>query len=57
MLEVEAPRALKDIGMPEAGIAVAAELAVVNPYWNPAPLERKEIEHLIERAWSGLPPG
>jgi maleylacetate reductase len=55
--EVEAPRALKDIGMPQTGIAVAADLAVANPYWNPAPLQRKEIERLIERAWEGLPPG
>jgi maleylacetate reductase len=54
--EVQAPRALKDIGMPEGGIAVAAGLAVANPYWNPAPLEREKIERLIERAWQGLPP-
>jgi maleylacetate reductase len=54
--EVQAPRALKDIGMPEGGIAVAADLAVANPYWNPAPLERENIERLIKRAWDGLPP-
>jgi maleylacetate reductase len=53
---VEAPRALKDIGMPEGGIAVAADLAVANPYWNPAPLERENIARLVERAWEGLPP-
>jgi len=54
--QVEAPRGLKDIGMPEAGIAVAADLAVANPYWNPAPLQRERLVRLIERAWQGLPP-
>ena len=49
-------RALKDIGMPEAGIARAAEMALANPYWNPRPLDLGAIRRLIERAWSGAPP-
>jgi maleylacetate reductase len=49
-------RALKDIGMPEAGIARAADMALANPYWNPRPLDRQAIQRLIERAWSGAPP-
>jgi maleylacetate reductase len=48
--------ALRDIGMPESGIARAADLAVTNAYWNPRPLERKPIEELIARAWAGEPP-
>jgi maleylacetate reductase len=54
--EVKAPQGLRDIGMPETGIATAADLAVANPYWNPAPLERAAIRRLLERAWEGLGP-
>jgi maleylacetate reductase len=51
-----APRALKDIGMPEAGIERAADLAVANPYWNPRPIERGAIRDLIARAYAGTAP-
>jgi alcohol dehydrogenase class IV len=53
---VGAPRGLRDLGMPEAGIGRAADLALANPYWNPRPLERPAIEALIRRAWAGEPP-
>lgn len=53
---VKAPRALKDIGMPESGIDKAVELALKNPYWNPRPLTQKDIKALIQRAWAGEPP-
>jgi alcohol dehydrogenase class IV len=51
-----APRSLKALGMPEAGIAQAADIAIQNPYWNPRPLEREAIADLIARAWAGEPP-
>jgi maleylacetate reductase len=51
-----AKRALKDIGMPEDGIARAAELAMANPYWNPRPLEASAVRTLIERAYAGVAP-
>ena len=54
--KVGAPRALKDIGMPERGIEEAVELALANPYRNPRPLERDGIRDLIARAWAGEPP-
>jgi maleylacetate reductase len=53
---IGAKRALKDIGMPEAGVARAAEMALANPYWNPRPLDHEAIRRLIARAWSGAPP-
>lgn len=53
---IGAKRALKDIGMPEAGIARAADMALANPYWNPRPLDPDAIKRLIARAWSGAPP-
>jgi len=53
---VGAPRALRDIGMPEDGINRAADLALANPYFNPLPLEREAIRALIARAWAGEAP-
>ncbi len=51
-----APRALKDLGMPEQGIGGAARRALANPYWNPRPLEIEPIQSLITRAWAGQTP-
>ncbi len=53
---VGAKRALRDLGMPESGIDMAADRALANPYWNPQPLERAAIRTLIVRAWRGDPP-
>jgi alcohol dehydrogenase class IV len=44
---------LKTLGMPEAGIEKAAELAAKNPYKNPATFEKESIRELIRRAWAG----
>ena len=54
-----APIALKDIGMKEADLDRAAELAVSNPYWNPRPFgpaERGAIRALLQRAFDGETP-
>lgn len=51
-----APVALKDIGMPEAGLDRAADIAVTNPYPNPRPLERDAIRKLLDNAYHGLRP-
>ena len=51
-----APRALRDLGMPESGIDRAADLALSNPYWNPRPLEREGLRACIAAAWAGDPP-
>ena len=46
-----------DIGMPEAGIARAADMALANPYWNPRPLDATADPRADRRrAWSGAPP-
>ena len=50
---IGAPRALRSIGMPEDGVAKAAELAVSNPYANPRPIEKRAIQAMLERAWAG----
>jgi alcohol dehydrogenase class IV len=51
-----APTALRDLGMPEAGIDRAADLAVADPYWNPRPIERAGIRQLLDDAWHGRRP-
>jgi maleylacetate reductase len=53
---IGAPRALRDLGMPESGIERAADLAVSNPYRNPRPVEHEAVRRLIARAWAGEPP-
>jgi alcohol dehydrogenase class IV len=47
------PLALRDIGMPEAGIARAVEHSMANPYRNPRPVEAYGLQSLLERAWAG----
>ena len=54
--ELAAPRALKDLGLKEADLDRAADLAVKNPYWNPRPVERDAVRALLQRAWAGQRP-
>ena len=51
-----APRALRDLGMPQDALDKAADLAVENAYANPRPIERSQIRSMLARAWSGDPP-
>ena len=53
---VGAPASLAALGMPEAGVARAADLALANPYWNPRPLEPRALHDLIARAYHGTRP-
>ena len=53
---VGAPTALRDIGMKEADLDRACELALANPYWNPRPLEGAAIRALLQHAWEGRRP-
>lgn len=53
---LDAPLALKELGMKRADLDRAADLIVEHPYWNPAPVERAGIRDLLESAWLGLPP-
>ena len=51
-----APTALGEIGMREADLDRAAELATVSPYWNPRPIERAGIRALLDDAFYGRRP-
>ena len=53
---IGAPRALRDLGMAEADLDRAADLAVEAPYWNPRPVERAAVRRLLAAAWAGEPP-
>jgi alcohol dehydrogenase class IV len=50
------PRALRDLGMPEAGVDQAVMLTLQNAPWNPVPIEPEAVRELIRRAWRGDPP-
>lgn len=51
-----APRALRDLGMPETGIDQAADLIVQNAYWNPRQVDLSAVRTLLARAWAGETP-
>jgi maleylacetate reductase len=51
-----APTALRDIGMAEADLDRACDIALANPYWNPRPIEREGLRQLLQNAWAGHPP-
>ena len=51
-----APMALRDLGLKEADLDRATEIATRNPYWNPRPVDPKPLRALLQRAWAGEPP-
>ncbi|MDP1656328.1 MAG: maleylacetate reductase [Hylemonella sp.] len=51
-----APVALKDIGMKEADLDKACDIALQNQYPNPRPLERAAIRQLFQDAFEGARP-
>jgi alcohol dehydrogenase class IV len=51
-----APVALKDIGMKEADLDKACDIALQNQYPNPRPLERAAIRQLFQDAFEGVRP-
>jgi alcohol dehydrogenase class IV len=51
-----APMGLREIGMPDNGLDLAAELAIASPYWNPRPIHRAGIRALLDDAFYGRRP-
>jgi maleylacetate reductase len=51
-----APTALKDIGMQEADLDKACDIAMQNQYPNPRPLERVALRQLLQDAFDGTRP-
>lgn len=54
--ELNAPLALKDLGLSEADLDRASDIAVQNPYWNPRPIKKDAIRELLQNAWAGNRP-
>jgi maleylacetate reductase len=55
--DLNAPRSLNALGLPEAALSEAAALVVAGaPPGNPRPVTRDAIEQLLQRAWSGARP-
>lgn len=52
-----APVSLRALGLPAEALERATALALLNPYWNPRPLERAGIRALLDAAWQGSRPG
>lgn len=50
------PLSLKEIGLSEADLDRAADIAAENPYWNPRPIDRASIRQLLQDAWEGNRP-
>lgn len=50
------PTSLRDLGMPESGLARAAELAAATPYPNPRAVTAEGIAELLSDAWTGRRP-
>ncbi|MEU0038051.1 MULTISPECIES: maleylacetate reductase [unclassified Streptomyces] len=55
--QLDAPRSLRDLGMPSGGIAAAAEAVVAAaPAGNPSPVTPQAITDLLRTAWEGAEP-
>ncbi len=53
---LHAPISLMELGFRESDLDRAADLAVQNPYFNPAPVTREGVRELLGRAFLGLRP-
>jgi alcohol dehydrogenase class IV len=51
-----APTSLRQIGMSEADLDKAADVALQSAYWNPRPIERNPIRALLDNAYHGRRP-
>ncbi|TBU90921.1 maleylacetate reductase [Pseudomonas dryadis] len=51
-----APLTLRELGLSEADLDRATDIALSNPYWNPRPIEQKAIRELLQNAYEGNRP-
>ncbi len=54
---LNAPLALRDLGLTEDDLDRATEIALSKPYWNPREITADGIRVLLQNAWSGEAPG
>jgi maleylacetate reductase len=53
---IGAPLRLADLGLTEADLDRAADIALKNAYWNPRPFSRNDIRDLLQAAFEGRRP-
>ncbi|VVM37282.1 Maleylacetate reductase [Pseudomonas fluorescens] len=51
-----APTSLAEIGLEQADLAKATDIACASPYWNPRTIEPNAIAELLANAWAGNRP-
>ena len=51
-----APLALRDLGLSQGDLDLAADIATQNPYRNPRAIDRPSIRVLLQAAWEGRRP-
>ena len=56
MLQLGTHQSLRDFGLSDSDLDKAADLAVQNPYWNPQPVERGAVRHMLQKAYEGSRP-
>ena len=56
LTEIDAPSALKHIGMSESDLDEAAKLIITDPYFSPRPVEYEPVRELLDDAWQGRRP-
>ncbi|NHB57858.1 maleylacetate reductase [Acinetobacter sp. 194] len=54
--ELNGPTSLESLGLSEADLNKATEIALSNPYWNPEPIEKNAIRALLQNAFEGNRP-
>ena len=54
--KMNAPTALRDLGLKEEDLDRVADLATTRPYPNPQPVTREDIRALLQAAWAGDTP-
>ncbi|MEM9106225.1 MAG: maleylacetate reductase [Pseudomonadota bacterium] len=53
---LDAPLALRDLGLTESDLDSATDIALSKPYWNPREITADGIRALLQNAWSGEAP-
>ncbi len=53
---LDAPLALRDLGLKESDLDRATDIALSKPYWNPREITAEGIRALLQNAWSGEAP-
>lgn len=54
---LDAPMTLAELGMKESDLDRAVEIMMNNPYWNPQPLDARDLRGLLDDAFFGRAPG